>query len=342
MVLIGLGLAALIGLSLGLLGGGGSILTVPIFVYVLGFGPKEAIAMSLAVVGAVSLFGAAGHWRAGNVNLRVALVFGGVAMGGTYLGARLAVFFSGGAQLALFAVVMLLAAFFMFRERTPAGRRDELLAEPADQAAIAEVSVIPGGAPLGRMPLGLIVLEGVAVGVLTGLVGVGGGFLIVPALVILGKIPMKQAVGTSLVVIAMKSAAGFLGYLGQVEVPWAFMSLFTGVAVVGILGGTYLVRFASQDVLKRAFAVFLVVMGAFILYQNRSVYLPHVAGTPAGELRGGVSGESRLEKALEVPGEGRLWEGKGVDAAGSPSGAGPVLTAVTNHERVERGERRSR
>jgi uncharacterized protein len=135
--------------------------------------------------------------------------------------------------------------------------------------------VLPGGAQVRRMPLGLIVVEGMAVGVLTGLVGVGGGFLIVPALVLLGKIPMKQAVGTSLLVIAMKSATGFLGYLGQVEVPWGFMTLFTAIAVVGILGGTYLVQYVSQAALKRAFAVFLVVMGGFILYQNRAVLLPH-------------------------------------------------------------------
>ena len=253
LIFVGLALAALIGLCLGLLGGGGSILTVPILVYVLGFGAKEAIAMSLAVVGAVSLFGAASHWRAGNVNLRVALVFGSVAMVGTYLGARLAVFFSGASQLVLFAAVMLLAAFCMFQEKQPAS-------DPTGTA--------------GEMPLGLIVLEGIGVGVLTGLVGVGGGFLIVPALVLLGRIPMKQAVGTSLLVIAMKSAAGFAGYLGQVEIAWGFMALFTGVAMVGILGGTYLVQFVSQAVLKRGFAIFLVVMGSFILYQNRGVLLP--------------------------------------------------------------------
>ncbi|HYR06566.1 MAG TPA: sulfite exporter TauE/SafE family protein [Longimicrobium sp.] len=255
MLILGIGLGALVGLALGLLGGGGSILTVPIFVYVLGFGAKESIAMSLAVVGAVSLFGAAGHWRAGNVNLRVALVFGAVAMAGTYGGARLAVFFSGAAQLILFAVVMLLAAWFMFRPRQV----------EAEGAAPAE---------LRDMPLALIAAEGLAVGVLTGLVGVGGGFLIVPALVLLGKVPMKQAVGTSLLVIAMKSAAGFLGYLGQVQVDWGFMAVFTAVAVGGILLGTYLVRFVPQAALQRAFAVFLVVMGTFILYQNRGVLMP--------------------------------------------------------------------
>lgn len=248
--LIGLLLAALIGVSLGLLGGGGSILTVPIFVYVLGYGAKEAIAMSLAVVGVTSLFAMVGHWRQGNVNLRVALIFGAVAMSGTYLGARLAVFFSGAAQLILFAGVMLIAAFFMFRDKT----------------SVSEAEAHE------KMPLGLIVAEGLAVGVLTGLVGVGGGFLIVPALVLLGKVPMKAAVGTSLLVIAMKSASGFVGYLGQVEIPWAFMGLFTAVAIAGSFGGTYIARFVPQEMLKKGFAAFLIVMGVFILFQNRGVF----------------------------------------------------------------------
>jgi uncharacterized membrane protein YfcA len=252
---IGLLLAALIGLSLGLLGGGGSILTVPIFVYVLGFGAKEAIAMSLAVVGVTSLFGTIGHWREGDVKVRVALSFGAVAMAGTYLGARLAVFFSGAAQLILFAAVMMVAAFFMFRDKTPAAGGGE-----TEAASVKE------------MALGLIVIEGLAVGVLTGLVGVGGGFLIVPALVLLGKVPMKAAVGTSLLVIAMKSAAGFVGYLGQVEIPWAFMGLFTAIAIAGSFGGAYVARFVPQETLKKVFAAFLVVMGVFILYQNRGVF----------------------------------------------------------------------
>jgi uncharacterized protein len=268
MSILGLALAALIGLSLGLLGGGGSILTVPIFVYVLGFGAKEAIAMSLAVVGATSLFGAIGHWRSGNVDLRVAGIFGGVAMAGTYLGARLAVFFSGAAQLTLFALVMLLAAFFMFRDRPPIPLP---VYSDGEQPAAKE------------MALGLIVLEGLGVGILTGLVGVGGGFLIVPALVLLGKIPMKQAIGTSLLVIAMKSAAGFAGYLGQVEIAWGFMGLFTIIAVAGILLGTWLVRYVPQHALQRAFAIFLLVMGGFILYQNRMVF-DFASGDPEGSI----------------------------------------------------------
>jgi hypothetical protein len=251
---IGFLLAALIGLSLGLMGGGGSILTVPIFVYVLGFTPKEAIAMSLAVVGTTSLFGALNHWRAGNVNVRVALLFGGVAMIGTYLGARLAVFISGAVQLTLFGLVMLVSAFFMFRSRPPV--------EAPDRPERAGVT------------LGLIAIQGIAVGLLTGVVGVGGGFLIVPALVLLGGLPMKQAIGTSLLVIAFNSASGFVGYLGQVHVAWGVMGAFTAIAVAGIFVGAWLVRFVSQATLKRAFAVFLVLMGVFILYQNRAVFLP--------------------------------------------------------------------
>lgn len=259
MIIAGLALAAIVGLSLGMLGGGGSVLTVPIFVYVLGLDAKEAIAMSLAVVGVTSLFGAYSHWRAGNVNLRIALIFGSVAMAGTYLGARLAVFFSGPAQLLLFAVVMLAAAYFMIRDRRPAAS--------ATGTGDGEVAI-------ARMPLGHIVLEGIAVGVLTGLVGVGGGFLVVPALVVLGRLPMKQAIGTSLLVISMKSASGFYGYLGQVDVDWTLLSLFTIVAVAGILAGTLLVRHVSQQTLRRSFAGFLMAMGAFILVLNIDVLLP--------------------------------------------------------------------
>lgn len=259
MPVLGVALGLVVGLSLGLLGGGGSILAVPIFVYVLGYGAKEAIAMSLAVVGITSLTGAIGHWRIGNVRLRVALIFGAVAMFGTYLGARLAVLFSGAAQLVLFALVMIAAAYFMLRGGVLGARSG---AGDPDRTGPAQPRV------------GLIAVEALAVGVLTGLVGVGGGFLIVPALVLLAGLPMKQAVGTSLLIIAMNTSAGFYGYLGQVQVDWAFMGLFSGVAVAGIVIGTYLCRFVTQRALRRAFAVFLLVMGAAILYENRAVFLP--------------------------------------------------------------------
>lgn len=248
----GLALGLAVGLSLGLLGGGGSILTVPVFVYVLGFGAKESIAMSLAAVGAISIVGALAHWRAGNVKWRIAGIFSVVAMAGTYLGARLAVYFSGTAQLLLFAVVMLAAAFFMLR--------------PPKAVDVASKSS-------EHLPIHWIVLEGLAVGVLTGLVGVGGGFLIVPALVLLGRVPMKHAVGTSLVIIAFKSAAGFVGYLGQVTIAWGFIGQFIAVAVLGILIGSKLVHYVPQRALQRVFAAFLLVMGTAILYSNRSAFV---------------------------------------------------------------------
>jgi uncharacterized protein len=255
MIAAGLVLGFLTGLSLGLLGGGGSILAVPIFVYILGFEAKEAIAMSLFVVGLTALVGAVSHWRAGNVNLRVAALFGAFAMAGTYAGARIAVFFTGAAQLTLFAIVMLVAAIFMFRGSG---------ALPAEPAPVVVRSLAANV---------LIGVEGIAVGVLTGLVGVGGGFLIVPALVLLGGLPMKQAIGTSLLVIALKSGSGFLGYAGQVEVAWLFMALFSTIACAGILVGSRLVRHVPAAALRRAFALFLIAMGALILYQNRPVFL---------------------------------------------------------------------
>lgn len=257
MSLIGFSLAALIGLSLGLLGGGGSILTVPILVYVLGFGAKESIAMGLAVVGVTSLFGAMGHWRKGNLQLRAAVIFGAMAMAGTYAGARLSVFVSGAVQLLLFAAVMLVAAFFMFRN----GRKEAALAARHESAHAPEPR---------KAPFPMMVAAALGVGGLTGLVGVGGGFLIVPALVLLAGLPMKQAVGTSLLVIALNSFVGFAGYLGHVTVPWMYLGLFTAIAVAGILAGTWASHFVSQAALKRAFSAFLVLMGLFILFKNRS------------------------------------------------------------------------
>jgi len=250
---LGLLLAALIGVSLGIMGAGGSIITVPILVYVLGFGAKEAIASSLVVVGVTSLLGALAHRHEGQMRLRVALIFGVFAMVGAYGGAQLASFFSDAAQLILFAVVMLVAAFVMLREEEP-GKGGE----DADS---------PGGYAVRRMVIRLAA-PGIAVGILTGLVGVGGGFLIVPVLVLLADLPMKATVGTSLLVIAMNSAAGFAGYLGTLELQWSLVAAFTALAVGGSFAGTYLAQYFSGVVLKRGFAVFLVLMAVFILYQN--------------------------------------------------------------------------
>jgi len=262
LLLFGYVLAGLIGLSLGLMGGGGSILTVPVFVYVLGFDPKVAIAMSLPVVGVTSLVGAIGHWKAGNVNFRTAGLFGVFAMIGAYAGARLAVFLSGSLQLAMLALVMLIAAVSMLRS----ARRDR----PGAEEVLASDRAIATG---------LLIPVAIGVGMFTGLVGIGGGFLVVPTLVLLARIPMTQAVGTSLLVIAMNSASGFAGYLGRVEVPWVPMASFTAVAAGGIMIGTFLVRFVSQRALKQAFAVFLLIVGTFVLYRNRRA-LGSSAATP--------------------------------------------------------------
>jgi uncharacterized membrane protein YfcA len=242
---LGLLLAATIGLALGLLGGGGSILTVPVLVYVLGVGAKPAIAMSLAIVGVTSLLGAALHRRLGNVRLDVAAVFGPIAMLGAYAGAKLAGLLSGETQLALLALVMVAAAVSMLRS--------------------ARVEVDPSATPR----IALLVPVGFGVGLLTGVVGIGGGFLIVPSLVVLARLPMRQGVGTSLLVIAMNSAAGLAGYLGAVPLDWAFLTRFTAAAALGALAGTALGARVPQATLKRGFAVFLLAVGGFVLYRSR-------------------------------------------------------------------------
>ncbi len=272
MDLLGYLLAALIGVTLGLLGAGGSILTVPILVYVLGFAAKPAIAMSLPIVGTTSLVGAIGHWRSGNVQLRTAIMFGSIAMIGSFAGARLAAFVSGGVQLTLLGLVMVGAAFSMLRG-TRAVLRDELGSDSP---------------PLAQSP-GVLAMTALGIGLLTGIVGIGGGFLIVPALVLLARVPMKQAIGTSLVVIAMNSASGALGYAGQFDLPWTFLTAFTAVAIGGILAGMQLIRFVSPRALRRGFAVFLLALGAVILYQNRATLLSAVAFGNAAALHRAVS-----------------------------------------------------
>ena len=256
--MLGYALAVAIGLSLSMMGGGGSVLTVPIFVYVMHFEPKQAIAMSLPVVGATSLAGALGHWREGNLHLRSAAVFGSLAMAGAFLGARLASLLSGILQLTLLGVVMICSAVLMLRPPKLAATA----AAPADAAS---------GAPDGERRWLLAALVGFAVGVLTGIVGIGGGFLFVPALVLLARLPMKTAIGTSLLVITLNTIAGTLGYRGQVDVPWRVVVLFIAFAVAGIVIGTRLTRRVSQLGLRRAFAYFLFAMAAFILYQNRAI-----------------------------------------------------------------------
>lgn len=260
--IIGHLIAICIGISLGLLGGGGSILAVPTLVYVMGLPPKVAIASSLAIVGTVSLFGAIPHWKLGNVQLKTAALFGLSTMLGAFSGARLASlpFITGTMQMMLFATMMLVAAVLMIRKSTPAS-------QPTHHE---ELDLVFYTKPVCRYCWLWSVTEGFGVGILTGLVGVGGGFAIIPALVLLAKIPMKQAIGTSLVIICLNSAAGFLGYLGQVSLDWNLLATFTIAASTGIWGGAYLVKFVQAKHLQKGFGYFLLFMAAFVLWQNRT------------------------------------------------------------------------
>jgi uncharacterized protein len=264
-------LATAIGISLGLIGGGGSVLTVPTLVYVMGVPPKSAIAMSLAIVGTVSLLGAIPHWKLGNVQLKTAAMFGGSTMLGAYAGARIATlpFVTGTLQMVLFAVMMLLAAGFMIRKSAKAASSPEHL----------DLTMYPQ--PVCKYCWLWLISEGIGVGALTGLVGVGGGFAIVPALVLLAHVPMKQAIGTSLAVITLNSAAGFLGYFNHVALDGQLIVSFTVAASLGIVAGAYLVRFVQARHLQKAFGYFLLAMAAFILWQTRPrSYTPSTAGSP--------------------------------------------------------------
>jgi uncharacterized membrane protein YfcA len=248
MITLGLVLALVIGLTLGLFGGGGSTLTVPIFVYVLGFDPKLAIAMSFPVVGATSFVGAIGHWRDGNIRLSNSLILGIVTMTGAKGGSRASRLLDRREQLLILGVVMAAAAVMMTRS----AQRDTA------ESAIPEA------------PSAALYVVGLAVGALTGVVGIGGGFLLVPALVVFGKVPMREAVGTSLLVIAMNCVSGFAGQRARLEIPWLFVCTFSTIAIAGILVGTRLARFVPQRALKRGFAVLLLVIAVLVLWQNRT------------------------------------------------------------------------
>lgn len=253
---LGAALALAIGITLGLLGGGGSILTVPTFVYALGLEPKHAIAMSLPVVGGAAAVGAFQHWRRGGIALHTALPFGAAAMSGAFLGARLAHQLEGRTQLGLLAITMLAAATSMLRSSR----------QPTTGAPVNARAEAPEAQPR-RTPWALPLI-GVAVGALTGLVGAGGGFLIVPALVILGGVSMHEAVGTSLLVITMNTAAAFAGYNGAVAIDWGLVLPFGGCTALGILLGARLITRVPARTLKLSFAILLALIGALILWQN--------------------------------------------------------------------------
>lgn len=239
-------LGALIGLSLGMLGGGGSILTVPALVYLLGQDPHAAVSASLVIVGLNATTGALLHRRAGNVRMRSALLFGGSGLLAAFAGARLSALLPGPLLLVLFALLMLVVATFMLRGAATA--------PVADRHA----------APVGWK----VLLGGLAVGFLTGFLGVGGGFLIVPALVLILGMPMRDAVGSSLVVIALNSAAGLLGHLGEHGVSWLLVGLLLAGGLPGLLVGARLAQRLPIARLRQGFAVMVVLLGVTLLAIN--------------------------------------------------------------------------
>ncbi|MEV7372284.1 sulfite exporter TauE/SafE family protein [Streptomyces sp. NPDC090301] len=249
----------LIGVSLGVLGGGGSILTVPILVYLAGQGTEEAVATSLFVVGVTGLAALVPHARARRVRWRTGLLFGAFSMAGAYGGGRLAEYVPGTVLLVGFAVMMLATAAAMLR-RPRGGAHHGLRAAP------------PGK---GGRGLAGLAAKGLAVGAVTGLVGSGGGFLVVPALAVLGGLPMGLAVGTSLLVIAMNSFAGLAGHLAGVTIDWGLALTVTGAAVIGSTAGARLAGRIAQDTLRTAFGWFVVLMGVLVLAQQ----LPPAAWT---------------------------------------------------------------
>lgn len=252
--------ALLIGLTLGLLGSGGSAITVPILVYLVGHDAKAAIAESMAIVGIISLAGAIPKATTDLVNWNSVLWFGTPAMLGAYIGAWLGGLSSDSVQLTVFGVVIILAAVFMLKNAFGTSKdASEDQAEPKKKRDL--------------LGYGKVITEGILVGALTGFVGVGGGFLIVPSLFMLEKLSIRTAIGTSLVIIAMKSAIGFAKYqyiLADLGISIDLMTIAT-FSIIGIAGcaiGTSLNKRLNQKTLKKVFAVFLVLIGAFVIYRE--------------------------------------------------------------------------
>lgn len=242
----GLALTGLVGASLGLLGAGGSIIMLPVLVYVVGVEPHAAVPLSLAIVGTTSLVSVAVHSSGSDIRWGTALLVGGAALGGSYLGSQLTILVPGSVLLLLFGVLLVLVGFLMWRS----------------PAASEVVTTTP-------QRRSLMFAAGSFVGLLTGFLGVGGGFLIVPALVKVGGLGMRQAIRTSLVVIAMSSAAGLAAHLGHENGPSVGLVVpFTIAAVVGMAAGHRTARYASPEHLRRGFAGFVTSVGSVLILVN--------------------------------------------------------------------------
>ena len=261
---IGFLASAVIGLSLGLIGGGGSILTVPVLVYLFGQDPLISTSYSLFIVGVTSLIGSVPKFKAGEVDLSTAVLFGLPSIVSVYLTRAFLlpaipdVLISFGTWdlsksmflLVLFALLMLAASISMIREPRVA------------------ITTPPISSP--KRSYALVLAEGAVVGVLTGLVGAGGGFLIIPALVVLSGLPMKKAIGTSLLIIAAKSLIGFSGDLGKYPLDWNLLLPITGIAILGIFAGGMVGKKIEGARLKKGFGWFVLITGFYILVKELS------------------------------------------------------------------------
>ena len=262
---LGYVLAAGIGISLGLIGGGGSILTVPLLVYIMGINPLMATSYSLFIVGTTSLVGAFNSYRKGLVQIKTALFFGLSSITTVFLTRKLIipaipkiitnlgnlVLTANMLTMVLFAILMLFASIAMIKNgKSTVTRKSQ------------------GIANLTKTNLLKLLIYGITIGLATGLLGAGGGFLLIPVLVLLAGLPMKQAVGTSLLIIALNSLIGFTGDLGHFKIDWIFLSRITTLAIGGIFLGGYLSNKIHSENLKKAFGVFLLFMGVFILVKE--------------------------------------------------------------------------
>ena len=261
MEIIGYLASIIIGVSLGLIGGGGSILTVPVLVYLLGVQPTHATAYSLFIVGLTSLIGSYTYFKRGLINIKTAIIFGIPSIAAVFLTRAFIIpaippeIFTIGEfvvtkdilLMVLFALLMIVASYSMIKKEKPC------IDCPETQQSF-------------NYPL--ILLEGTVVGILTGLVGAGGGFLIIPALVVLSKLPMKEAVGTSLIIIALKSLIGFTGESSDTYIDWKMLGIVSGFAIVGIFIGMQLSKKIDGNKLKPAFGWFVLVMGIYILLKE--------------------------------------------------------------------------
>ena len=249
-----------IGVSLGLIGGGGSILTVPVLVYLFHVDPVIATAYSLFIVGLTSLVGVFPKYRLGEVNFKTALIFGIPSIS--------AVFLTRSFLVPLIPKVLLSVGEFQLTKPLMMMLLFAVLMVFASVSMIRKPATVTSNQGPQVFNYPMIIAEGTIVGLLTGLVGAGGGFLIIPALVILSKLPMKQAVGTSLLIIAAKSLIGFTGDLGKTTMDWPLLLMISGLAIVGIFIGSFLAKRIDADRLKKGFGWFVLVMGIYIIVKE--------------------------------------------------------------------------